>query len=135
MVLQTSKEQFLVNKLNKQRFISALGVALETTSTVVYSKADADLYIVLAAIDCAKTKATALVGEDTDLLILLAHHACPDTHDIVFFRTKRERIPNSGVRNNSYLFLESYFIFFYFFMPSFVETQRQDPSALEKQQH
>ena len=94
MVLQTSKEQFLVNKLNKQRFISALGVALETTSTVVYSKADANLYIVLAAIDCAKTKATALVGEDTDLLILLAHHACPDTHDIVFFRTKRERIQN-----------------------------------------
>ena len=92
-MLQTSKEQFLVNKLNKQRFISALGVALETTSTVVYSKADADLDIVLAAIDCAKTKATAVVGEDTDLLILLAHHACPDTHDIVFFRTKKERIP------------------------------------------
>ena len=95
MVLQTSKEQFLVNKENKQRFISALGVALETTSTVVYSKADADLDIVLAAIDCAKTKATAVVGEDTDLLILLAHHACPDTHDIVFFRTKGEIIPKS----------------------------------------
>ena len=85
MVLQTSKEQFLVNKENKQRFISALGVALETTSTVVYSKADADLDIVFAAIDCAKTKATAVVGEDTDPLILLAHHACPDSHDIVFF--------------------------------------------------
>ena len=51
----------------KQRFIIALGVALKTTSTVVYSKADADLDIVLAAIDCAKTKATAVVGEDTDL--------------------------------------------------------------------
>ena len=86
-----------MNKENKQRFISALRLALETTSTVVYSKADADLDIVLAATDCTKTKATAVVGEDTDLLIFLAHHACPDTHDIVFFRTKGERIPKSGV--------------------------------------
>ena len=102
---------------------------------MVYSKADADLDVVLAAIVCRKTKATAVVGEDTDLLILLAHHAYPDTHDIVFFRTKMERIPKPGVLNNLYLFLESYFIFFYFFMPSMVETHRQDPSALEKQHH
>ena len=91
MVLQTSKEQFLVNKENKQRFISALGAALETTSTVVYSKTDANLDIVLAAIDWAKTKATAVVGEDTDLLILLEDHTCPDsdTHDIVFFSDEK----------------------------------------------
>ena len=64
MVLQTSKEQFFCEQ-RKQRFISALGVALETTSTVVYSKADADLDIILAAIDCVKTNATAVVTENT----------------------------------------------------------------------
>ena len=89
MALQSSKEQFLVNKENKQRFISALGATLETTCTVVHAKADADLDIVLAATECAETKVTAVVGEDTDLLILLAHHACSDTHDIIFFSDKQ----------------------------------------------
>ena len=46
--------------------------------------ADADVMIVEKALESAKHIETVLVGEDTDLLILLLHHAKPDMKDIYF---------------------------------------------------
>jgi len=65
---------------NKQRFISALEASLVNTHIVIHAQADADLQIVLTATNCDDSKDTAVVGEDTDLLILLAHHASAKAH-------------------------------------------------------
>ena len=88
MVLRSTKEQFLANAENKQRFIFALGVSLEKICTVIHAKADADLQIVLTAIESANFKSTAVVGEDTDLLVLLAHHSNEKAHNMYFFSDK-----------------------------------------------
>ena len=88
MVLRSTKQQFLANAENKQRFISALGSSLAATCIVIHAQADADLQIVLTATKCADSKRTAVVGEDTDLLILLAYHASAKAHDMFLFSDK-----------------------------------------------
>lgn len=88
MTLQSTKEQFLANKENKQRIVFTLGNALEQSCTVIHAKGDADVLMVKEAIKSAKSKPTVLVGEDTDLLILLAHFATVDSHDILFLSDK-----------------------------------------------
>jgi 5'-3' exonuclease len=57
----------------------------------MYAKSDADLQIVIAATECAKHNVTAVVGEDTDLLILLAHHTRTDSHDVFFYSDKQAK--------------------------------------------
>lgn len=89
MTLQSSKEQFLCNMENKHRFIHALGSALETFCTVIYARGDADITIAQTATKCAQHQITAVIGEDTDLLVLLAHHADAAAHDIFFYSDKQ----------------------------------------------
>ena len=50
---------------------------------VYHSTADADL-IVNKAVESSRTMDTVLVGDDTDLLILLCHHAELDVFDLFF---------------------------------------------------
>ena len=68
-----SQQEFLGNTANKVRFIALLTSHLEAAGCEVHhASADADRLIVLTALDVADTcAASALVGEDTDLLILL----------------------------------------------------------------
>lgn len=91
MILQTKKEEFLSNKENKQRFIALLSQKLEQSGCEVHqARADADLLIVQTAVATAASRVTVLVGDDTDLLVLLIHHA----HDVnfeVFFRPEPKR--------------------------------------------
>ena len=52
-----------------------------------------DLLIVqkaIAAVPSASTSKTVLVGEDTDLIVLLCHHASLDSHDL-FFRPESKK--------------------------------------------
>ena len=78
MNLTVTKEDFLTNNLNKKQFVSLLSRQLECTgSNVFMAKADADLLIVNKAIEAAETRNTVLVGDDTDLLVLLLHHLLP----------------------------------------------------------
>ena len=44
----------------------------------------ADLLIVKTAIESAQTKTTVLVGDDTDLVVLLCYHIPEDGHDLYF---------------------------------------------------
>ncbi len=75
MVITIKKDLFLRNKQNKQKFIYMLGRYLSMAGCQVYhSKGDADLDIVQKTIECASSSDTALVGDDTDLLVLLCHH-------------------------------------------------------------
>ena len=76
MKLAVSKEVFLSNKKNKQKFIHMLGNELQMNGcSVFHEKADADYSIVQKTIQYTDTQAAVLVGDDTDLLILLLYHA------------------------------------------------------------
>ena len=77
------KEKFLSNKANKQCFILLLGAKLKTGGcTVHHTKADADVLIVHHVVEAATTTNTILVGDDTNLLVLLCYHANIRPHDI-----------------------------------------------------
>ncbi len=79
------KEHFLGNKKNKQQFINMLSKELKKQHCQVYHAAgDADVLIVQKAVECAATTNTILVGDDTDLLILLCYHANLTSHDLFF---------------------------------------------------
>ena len=85
MSLTTTKEQCLLRKQNKQRFVNMLGVELKRYNCQVYhEKADADYSIAQKTIDFAEHIDIVLVGDDIDLLILLLHHAATDKHNIFF---------------------------------------------------
>ena len=69
------KQVFLSNKTNKQSFVDSLANSLENAGHEVFqSPDDADLDIVFRAIDEVSSGDTVLVGDDTDLLVLLNHY-------------------------------------------------------------
>ena len=72
MNLAVTKEVFLSNKGNKQRFIIMLGEELSKSGcTVVHDTGDADCLIVKKAMAAAAENKEVLVGDDTDLLVFL----------------------------------------------------------------
>ena len=83
MMITSKKDEFLNNKANKQRFIHYLSDNLERAGCRVdHAKDDADVLIVLTAVASARHKETVLIGDDTDLLVLLLHHADMDAHEV-----------------------------------------------------
>ena len=69
------KEEFLSEGCNKQGLIHMISDGLrEKGCTVINAEGDADRDIVKAAIASSEHQITTLIGEDTDLLILLLHH-------------------------------------------------------------
>lgn len=70
------KEQFLSNESNKQKMILLIGNLLRQHGCTVYhADGDADVDIALAVVSSSEGMHTTVIGEDTDLLILLLHHA------------------------------------------------------------
>ena len=62
--------------MNKQKFINVLHDAFKRSDyTILHAKGYADVLIVKAAVESAKTADTILVMDDTDLLILLCYYA------------------------------------------------------------
>jgi len=85
MVCTIKKDDFLANQTNKQRFINLLSDDLQRQhNDVLHGRADADVLIVETAIACAHSKDTVLVGDDTDLLVLLCSRAGPTSHNLFF---------------------------------------------------
>ena len=83
--LRMKKEVFLNNQENKQAFIDMLGACLTTNGMdVVHARGDADTLIVDTAINLAKQTPTTVIGEDTDLLVLLLHHYTADLNQMQF---------------------------------------------------
>ena len=75
MALSFSKDKFLSNDTNKQNIINLIGKILQIAGyNVVFSQEDADVDIVLAAIKESHYQNVTVVGEDTDLLILLMYY-------------------------------------------------------------
>ena len=69
----TSKESFLLNVSNKRQFIEFLVAKLrEEGNTVICAEVDADVLIAQTAMQ--DSTPTVVIGEDTDLQILLIYH-------------------------------------------------------------
>ncbi|XP_031562783.1 uncharacterized protein LOC116298445 [Actinia tenebrosa] len=85
MVISSNKQEFLTNKDNKIKFIDLFANRLQVAGcSVKHATEDADLLITQTAVESASEKTTALISEDTDLLILLYYHADLDAHDLFF---------------------------------------------------
>ena len=75
MPIKTKKEHFLANNVNKQNVIYLLGNELkEASCTVLHAESDADVLIVQTSVQCAIKCATTIIGEETDILVLLCFH-------------------------------------------------------------
>ena len=95
--LSMTIEKFLVSKGNKQKFINCLVSYLGTYDiSVVQADNDADTLVVTTAIDAVKTCDVIVIGEDTDILVLLLHYYNLDLPFKIFFtsekNTKKRRI-------------------------------------------
>ena len=91
------REAFLGNETNKTRVLKHIeGKATSAGMKWEQCPADADLPIVKAALRCAEhNKHVVLVGEDTDLLVLLLHHYDPSRHGEVLLMPEEKRGPKS----------------------------------------
>lgn len=90
-VVTLKKKDFLSNKANKQNFLCILSSYLEEAGCLTaHARSDADVLIIQTAIQSSKTVNTVVVGEDTDLLILLLHHADMDGKEL-YFRPEPKR--------------------------------------------
>lgn len=86
-------EVFLSNASNKTQLISLLSTHLQKFAVhVIQAEADADTLLVLNAVSKGKLgKTSILVGEDTDLLVLLVAHSEGNTYMLVPSKGKRIR--------------------------------------------
>ena len=85
MVCRVRKENCLCNHTNKQKFINLFADQLERAGiSTDNAKGEADVLIVENVVESAKTFATVLVGDDTDLIILLLYHVNLDNHEVFF---------------------------------------------------
>ena len=85
MKLQLKKDDFLSNKEDKQWFLGLLGEHLAMRGCeIAHATCDADVPIVQAAVTVSDTCEAVLVGDDTDLLVLLIHLADGNKHNIYF---------------------------------------------------
>ena len=83
MVLKCKKRDFLNNTTNKQRFINLLAAKLKREGcSIHHAVSDADVLIVQTAVESASHMNTIVIGDDTDLLILLCYHADLNSHDL-----------------------------------------------------
>ena len=85
MVVKSKKEDLLSNKDNKQRCIRVLGQSLKHVGCETrHPKGDADVLIVETTVQYALSCETTLVGDDTDLLVLLCFHVKDDYCEVFF---------------------------------------------------
>ncbi len=68
-----------------------------TGCTTIHAESDADVLIVQTAVECATRINTVVIGDDTDLLVLLIYHAEQRSHEMYFkpepkSNSKKQRI-------------------------------------------
>ena len=85
VVMKSKKEDLLSNKDIKQRFIRMIGQSLEHVGCETrHVKGDADVLIVETTVQSALSCETTLVGDYTDLLVLLCFHVKEDSCEVFF---------------------------------------------------
>jgi len=89
MPLRSKKENFLSNSDNKQNFIDLLCETFKANGIdCVNAPADADVMIAKKGIEHARETVVYVIGEDTDLLVLLCHYAERGMNDLYFKSSK-----------------------------------------------
>jgi len=79
------RDLFLSNLHNKRQYVNLLSNTFKNAGiNVVNCKADADVPIVMKALELAKDAPTLLVAEDADLYVIAAHHFNPSVHTNLF---------------------------------------------------
>jgi len=79
------KDEFLSRDVNKQRLIQMISDELrERDCIVINALGDADVDIVKNVVEASGLHTTTLIGEDTDLLVLLLYYAQGDTMALYF---------------------------------------------------
>ena len=100
-VLSLKKTEFLSNKANKHRFLCILSSYLEKAGcSTIQSKGDADVLIVQTAVQSSKSVTTVLVGDDTDLLVLLLHHVDTNANALYFRPEPKQKSKKKRLWNN-----------------------------------
>ncbi len=85
------KGDFLSRSCNKQGLINLMTEDLEKKGcTVINASGDADVDIVKAAVKASEHQPTTLIGEDTDLLILLLYYAGTNNRGL-YFRSDKSK--------------------------------------------
>ena len=101
MKLSMKKVNFLANNINKQQFIYMLGSYLEKKCKVYHAPGDADVLIVQKTVESSTMMDAVLVGDDTDLLVLLCYHyhANLNSYNIFFRPEPKKNTKNPKVWN------------------------------------
>ena len=87
----SKKERFLAHANNKQRFVDMLSQKLEAADChVLQAVGDADVLIANTAVASAAESPTTVIGEDTDLLVLLICHTDPESHTLYMQSDKKK---------------------------------------------
>lgn len=93
MIAKLKKEEFLANKENKKKVIHLLGNKLQQSGcSTIHTEGDVDLLIVQTAIQSSRSITTVLVGDDTDLLVLLCYHAKMNANELFFKAEPKQRL-------------------------------------------
>ena len=83
MKCSQNKDDFLSNPKTKQWFISLLGEYLENHICIVlHAQGDTDHLIATTAIRYGDTQATIVVGDDTDLNVLMCYYVDLHSHNL-----------------------------------------------------
>ena len=61
------------------------------------------MMIVQKAVELARVADTVLVGDDTDILVLLCYHACLESHNIIFQTRTKESHYEIGLSDTAIL--------------------------------
>ena len=101
MALSFGKDKFLSNDTNKQNIINLIGKILQIAGyNVVFSQEDADVDIVLAAIKESHYQNVTVVGEDTDLLILLLYYYSKQSDFQLLFHSDKHAKTKDDIKHN-----------------------------------
>ena len=93
------RDEFLSIRSNKQQLITLIGDQLkEVGCTVIQAEGDADVDIAKTAVNSTILHSTTLIGEDTDLLMLLLHYCMSDGKPL-YFRSDNQSRNNQKVYN------------------------------------
>ena len=85
MHLIVKKDKFLSCASNELRFIYELSKLLQQKHfNVIHASGNADVLIVKTAVQFSEDHVTVLVGDDTDLFVLLCYHALPSNKKLYF---------------------------------------------------
>lgn len=107
MLFTSTKESFLSNLSNKQNLINLITEKLQNKGCIVVnSLEDADLNIALTAVQQSSSHTVTVIGEDTDVLILLLYHCYDIKQYDIYYRSDRVGTKKSTTTHDIYLYKE-----------------------------